>query len=139
MMPAPFGSASGVSLLPTVVAFGLFAVLVGASARAEAPAPDGLTAAEFLARVEKTHPGLPTLEAAVEEATAGVTSAGLAQPRAMQNGTAIVRMPFGRIRRGAIHRTRSVWIIDTLPFRILAFWLPDSRRWRMWLRSRRRR
>lgn len=55
------------ALLPTVV--------VALAVHAEEPL--GLTAAEFLGRVEVSHPSLPMLEAAVEQASANVAVTGL--------------------------------------------------------------
>ncbi|MDP1830087.1 MAG: TolC family protein [Archangium sp.] len=50
-------------------------LLLSGGARAGAPAP--LSAQDFLARVEKSHPSLPLLEAAVAQAEASVTVAGV--------------------------------------------------------------
>lgn len=67
-MPRSAPALACLALLPAVVVLGL-------PAYAEEPA--GLSATEFLARVEKSHPGLPLLEAAVEQASAHVATTGL--------------------------------------------------------------
>jgi outer membrane protein, heavy metal efflux system len=54
-------------------------VLMAAPALAEEAAPGSLSREEFLARVAKSHPSLPLLEAAVDEAAADVSAAGLWQ------------------------------------------------------------
>lgn len=69
-MPPLFLLHCRASLLPAVVVLAL-----ASGARAAEPAP--LSAQDFLARVEKSHPSLPLLEAAVEQAEASVTVAGV--------------------------------------------------------------
>lgn len=73
------------SVLPTVVDRGpllavaaLASLALGSSARANQPAtPTGLAAEAFLARVGRSHPNLPLLEAAVDEAATNVKATGV--------------------------------------------------------------
>lgn len=61
-----------------LLAIAALATFAAASpARAEERAPAALSAQEFLARVAKSHPSLPLLEAVADEAAAGVTAAGV--------------------------------------------------------------
>ncbi|MBI5547451.1 MAG: TolC family protein [Deltaproteobacteria bacterium] len=60
-----------------VVLSALASVALAMPAQAEEAAPTALSAQEFLARAGRSHPSLPLLEAAIEEAAANVTAAGL--------------------------------------------------------------
>ncbi len=73
MPPSAPSLAACRSLLSLIVA-ALLVAPVELAARAEPP-PRGISARDFLARVGRSHPSLPVLEAAVEEAAANVRAA----------------------------------------------------------------